>query len=150
MYSSPHSLTLALDGGEWSVSRPGRFTPRERAPGTHRMGGWMVPRTVLDAVVKRKIPSPRRESNSDRPARSLALYRLSYHGSWGMVMHERKHSSIYHLKYKIMWYSSVKTGVTFNPCFILSHIIAPSDKLDSLQQSMQQGVSEMLQPATSE
>jgi hypothetical protein len=24
-----------LDGGEWSASRPGRFTPRERAPGTH-------------------------------------------------------------------------------------------------------------------
>jgi hypothetical protein len=28
-----HSLT-ALDGGEWSASRPGRFTSRERAPGT--------------------------------------------------------------------------------------------------------------------
>jgi len=24
-------LTLALDGGEWSVSHPGRFTPREIA-----------------------------------------------------------------------------------------------------------------------
>jgi hypothetical protein len=33
MYSSTHSLTSALDGGEWSASRPGRFTPRERAPG---------------------------------------------------------------------------------------------------------------------
>jgi hypothetical protein len=31
--SSTHSLTSALDGGEWSASRPGRFTPRERAPG---------------------------------------------------------------------------------------------------------------------
>jgi hypothetical protein len=29
------SLTSALDGGEWSASHPGRFTPRERAPGTH-------------------------------------------------------------------------------------------------------------------
>jgi hypothetical protein len=27
-YSSTHSLTLALDGGEWSASRPGRFTPK--------------------------------------------------------------------------------------------------------------------------
>jgi hypothetical protein len=26
-----HSLTLALDRGEWSSSCPGRFTPRERA-----------------------------------------------------------------------------------------------------------------------
>jgi hypothetical protein len=31
-YSSMHTLTSALDGGEWSASRPGRFTPRERAP----------------------------------------------------------------------------------------------------------------------
>jgi hypothetical protein len=34
-YSSTHSLTLALDGGEWSASRPDRFTPSERAPSTH-------------------------------------------------------------------------------------------------------------------
>jgi hypothetical protein len=34
-YSSTHSLTSALDGDEWSASRPGRFTPRERARGTH-------------------------------------------------------------------------------------------------------------------
>jgi hypothetical protein len=27
-------LTSALDGGEWSASRLGRFTPRERAPVT--------------------------------------------------------------------------------------------------------------------
>jgi hypothetical protein len=47
------SLTSALDGGEWSASRPGRFTPRERAPGTRWIGGWVGPRAVLDAVVKR-------------------------------------------------------------------------------------------------
>jgi len=27
-------LISALDGDEWSASLPGRFTPRERAPGT--------------------------------------------------------------------------------------------------------------------
>jgi hypothetical protein len=35
-------LTFALVGGEWSASRPCRFTPGERAPGTHfigRLGG---------------------------------------------------------------------------------------------------------------
>jgi hypothetical protein len=58
-----HSLTSALDGGEWSDSRSGRCTPRERAPGTHWTGGWVGPRAVPDAVVKRKIPDPRRESN---------------------------------------------------------------------------------------
>jgi hypothetical protein len=62
-YSCTHSLTSALDVGEWSASRPGCFIPRERASGTHWIGGWVDP-TVLDAVVKRKIPSPRRESNT--------------------------------------------------------------------------------------
>jgi hypothetical protein len=66
-YSSTHSLTWALDGGEWSTSRPGRFTHRESAPGTHWTGGWVGPRAVLDAVVKRKIPSPHRESNPRTP-----------------------------------------------------------------------------------
>jgi len=32
-------LTSALDGDEWSVSRTGRFTTWERAPGTHWIGG---------------------------------------------------------------------------------------------------------------
>jgi hypothetical protein len=62
-YSSTHSLTSALDGGEWSASHPSRFTPRESAPGTHWIGGWVGPRAILDAVVKRKIPSPLRELN---------------------------------------------------------------------------------------
>jgi hypothetical protein len=79
MYSSTHSLTSALDGDEWSASRPGRFNPRERAPDTHWIGGWVGPRAVLDTVVTRKIANPRRESN--QPARRPALYRLSYHGS---------------------------------------------------------------------
>jgi hypothetical protein len=66
-YSSTRSLTSSLDGGEWSASRPSHFPPRERAPGIHWIGGWVGPRAVLDAVVKRKIPSPRRESNSRTP-----------------------------------------------------------------------------------
>jgi hypothetical protein len=57
-YSSIHSLTSALDGGEWTTSCPGQFTARERVPGTHWIGGWVGPGAVLDAVVKRKIPSP--------------------------------------------------------------------------------------------
>jgi hypothetical protein len=66
-YSSTHSLTSVLDGGEWSVSQPGRFTPREKAPGTHWIGGWVGSRAGLDAVVKRKIPSSRQESNPRTP-----------------------------------------------------------------------------------
>jgi hypothetical protein len=66
-YSSTHYLASALHGGEWSASRPGRFTPREKARGTPWIGGWVGPRDVLDVVVKRKIPSPRWESNPKTP-----------------------------------------------------------------------------------
>jgi hypothetical protein len=66
-YSSTHSLTSEPDGGKWSASRPDRFTPRESAPGTHWIGGWVGSRAVLDAVVKRKIPSPRLEWNPRTP-----------------------------------------------------------------------------------
>jgi hypothetical protein len=58
MYTSTHSLISALEGGEWLASRHGRFTPKERVLGTYWIGGWVGPRAVLDAVVKRKIPSP--------------------------------------------------------------------------------------------
>jgi hypothetical protein len=56
-------LTSVLDGGEWSASRTGRFTPGERALDTHWIGGWVGSRTGVDTVVKRKIPSPRWKSN---------------------------------------------------------------------------------------
>jgi len=31
---------------------PGRFTPRERAPGTHWIGGWVSPGEGLDGVTE--------------------------------------------------------------------------------------------------
>jgi len=37
-----HSLTSALDGGEWSASRPGRFTFKEKDPDTHCIGGSVI------------------------------------------------------------------------------------------------------------
>jgi hypothetical protein len=45
-------LTSALVGGEWSASRPGRFTPGETAPVTHCIGGWVDPRAGLDDMEK--------------------------------------------------------------------------------------------------
>jgi hypothetical protein len=56
--SCPALLISALEGDEWSISRPGRFTPRESAPDTHWIRGWVGPRAVLYAVVKREIRSP--------------------------------------------------------------------------------------------
>jgi hypothetical protein len=73
-YSSSNSLISALDGGEWSASRLGRFTPRERAPGTRWIGGWVGPRAVLDAVAKRKIPAP--AGNRTLEPRSFSLYTI--------------------------------------------------------------------------
>jgi hypothetical protein len=40
---------------------PAALPPRETAPGTHWIGGWVGHRAVLDA------PSPRRESNPRTP-----------------------------------------------------------------------------------
>jgi hypothetical protein len=45
-------LTSALVRSEWSASRPSRFTPGERVPGTHWIGGWVDLRAGLDDIVK--------------------------------------------------------------------------------------------------
>jgi hypothetical protein len=81
---APLILTLALDGGEWLASRPGCFNSRERAPGTHWIGGWMGPRAVLAAVVKRKIPSPRRESDPSTPIVQPVVQRYT---DWAITAH---------------------------------------------------------------
>jgi hypothetical protein len=44
-----------------------RFTPGERTPGTHWIGGWVGLRAGLDAGVRRKILCPCRGSNLDHP-----------------------------------------------------------------------------------
>jgi hypothetical protein len=65
-------LTSALVGGEWSASRPGRFTPRES---THWIGGL---RAGLDDEEKRKfLTLPGLEHRTlGRPACSPSLYWL--------------------------------------------------------------------------
>jgi len=51
-------LTLALDGVEWLSSILGHFTLRKRTPSTCWIGVSLDLRVSLDAVAKRKIPSP--------------------------------------------------------------------------------------------
>jgi hypothetical protein len=71
-------LTSALDGGEWSASRPGRFTTRENVPSIHWTGGWVYSIVGLDAVAKRKIPAPAENQTSVvQPVALLMINELS-------------------------------------------------------------------------
>jgi hypothetical protein len=69
-----YSSAILDVGIRWRwASRPGFVTPRRtspRYPLDRRLG--------LDAMEKRKISCPCRESNPSRPARNPSLYRLSY------------------------------------------------------------------------
>jgi len=71
-YSSNNSLTSALDGFQWSASRPGRCTFGEITLGTRCFGSWMGPTADLDKVEKREqdLPRPWQVSESGRRARS--------------------------------------------------------------------------------
>jgi hypothetical protein len=75
-------LTSALAGGEWSPSRPGRFTSGERSLSSYCIG-WVDPRAGLDDMEKRRfLTLPELELRPlGRRTRSQLLYRLSYPGS---------------------------------------------------------------------
>jgi hypothetical protein len=51
--------------------------PQEKSPWYPLDMGWVVPRAVLNAVVKRKIPSPRRESKPKIPIVQLVAQRYT-------------------------------------------------------------------------
>jgi hypothetical protein len=61
---APSVLTSTLNGGKWSDTRSGFFTPWEITRGTHWIGGWLGPRSGLDAVGRQKS-GPCRDSNPD-------------------------------------------------------------------------------------
>jgi hypothetical protein len=75
---APPLLTSALDGGEWSASRPGRFIHRDRAPVVHWIEVSLGPIAGLGFKEKRKVLTP---PIFKRPACSALLYRLSYPGT---------------------------------------------------------------------
>jgi hypothetical protein len=123
-YSFTHSLTSALDGGEWSPSRTGRFTSRGRVPGNHWIGGWVRPRAGLDAVVKRKIPSPHLESNPGisivQPVRNLVatpieLSRFCYY-------HHHLRLNIWGLGQVILQVIELSESCDWVPLFCCHHI----------------------------
>ena len=70
MYSSTLSLTLTLDGAEWSTPCPGHLIP-QASPGTHCIGGWVGSRVSLNRCGKSR-PSPGFDSLIIQPvAKSL-------------------------------------------------------------------------------
>jgi len=72
-------MTAALEGGEWSTTRPDRtLPPRKDAVPILQEAGW-APGPVWKGGKSR----PRRDSFPDRPARSQSLYRLSYRAMTG-------------------------------------------------------------------
>jgi hypothetical protein len=78
-YSSYSFMNSALDGGEWSASRPGRALPPGKGPLYplyRRLGG---PSVDTEARGKILLPLSGIESRSSgRPVRSQTLYCLSY------------------------------------------------------------------------
>ena len=70
-------MTMALEGGEGSGSRPGRslLPGKTRYPLYRRLGG---PQGWSGQV--RKISPPTGIRSPDRPSRTQSLYRLSYRG----------------------------------------------------------------------
>jgi hypothetical protein len=74
MYSSTLPSTSALDGGGWSTSRPGRFTPEKDPVPIVQEAGWASGPVWTNA----ENLSPTGIRSPDRPARSESLYRLRY------------------------------------------------------------------------
>jgi hypothetical protein len=64
---APLFLILALDGGNWSASRPGRSTREEISGHAHWIGGTVGPRAGMDSM----------ESNSGRPVAQPIAFRYT-------------------------------------------------------------------------
>jgi hypothetical protein len=81
MYSCTFSLTLALDGGGWSMLCSNRFTLGKTS--THCIGGWVGPRASLKGCRKSHHPPlPIRIRFLDHPAHKKSLYQLHCGRHW--------------------------------------------------------------------
>jgi len=68
---APRILDVGIVWGEWSASRPGRFTPKERVP-VHIVyeAGW-APESVGTRWWREKFRAPAGTRIPDHPTRSL-------------------------------------------------------------------------------
>jgi hypothetical protein len=74
---APIFLTSALEGGEWSASRPGRALPPGKKPPVPSVqeAGW-APEPVWTQRIEEKVSRLCRGTNPGRPVRSQTLYWL--------------------------------------------------------------------------
>jgi hypothetical protein len=76
-YSSYSFTTSALDGGEWSASRPGRALPPEKGPPVRivQEAGWAPEPVWTQRLEEKFFTSPGIEPRlPGRPVRSQTLY----------------------------------------------------------------------------
>jgi hypothetical protein len=75
---APTFLIGSMDGGEWSASRLGRFTPGKNAHGSDWIGGWVGPRAgwTLWRREKSLVPEGNRTQAVQRVAIPTELSRL--------------------------------------------------------------------------
>jgi hypothetical protein len=75
MYASDSFFTSALDGGEWSASRPGRTLLPGKGPPVHigQEAGW-APEPVWTQRLEEKSFRLSRGSNPGRPVGSQTMY----------------------------------------------------------------------------
>jgi hypothetical protein len=140
-------LTSALDEGEWSASRPGRFTPRESAPCTHWIEGWVGPRVGLDAMEKRKFCHARNGTQVAQPVArrytdwviptplslSLSLYIYIYiytHTHTHTRGYTRSDNKVRELATVFLpWQQWIEISVWFDHVGILSLLLGSTEKV---------------------
>jgi hypothetical protein len=84
---APPLLTSELDGGECLASRPGRFTPGKKPPGTRGIEGWAGPRACVDNAKKRKTCCPYREHLYSYLSICLSIYGSTvFFGPWPLFL----------------------------------------------------------------
>lgn len=71
-------LTLLRDGGEWSDSHPGHFTPGDMVPSTHWIGGWVGTRATADTAEMCPVPATDQTTILQLPAHSLFTTYTNY------------------------------------------------------------------------
>jgi hypothetical protein len=71
-YSSYSFLTSALDGGEWSASRPDRALPRGKDPW---YPGWALEPVWTQRLEENPLPLPGIEPRSDLEAEGSAIFK---------------------------------------------------------------------------